>query len=111
VFVIDEFDRSLHPEVSHSLLADFLNYSQGRESQLIVTTHETSLMDQNFLRRDEIWMVEKGPDHASRLIALEEYKGVREGDDLQRDYRNGRFGGVPVLRDFSWMGEANAPGT
>jgi AAA15 family ATPase/GTPase len=111
VFVIDEFDRSLHPDVSHSLIDNFLRYSEGRESQLIVTTHETSLMDQRFLRRDEIWMVEKGQDQSTRLIALEEYQGVPEDADLQRDYLNGRFGGVPVLRDFTWMGRRHAEGT
>jgi hypothetical protein len=99
VFVVDEFDRSLHPEISHSLLAAFLRrQGGGRESQLILTTHETTLLNQDFLRRDEIWLVEKGKDQSSRLIALEEYKGVPDGGDLQRDYLNGRYGGIPVLR-------------
>ena len=54
-------------------------------------------------------MVEKRPDQSSRLVPLEEFQ-VHESGDLQRDYLNGRFGGVPVLRDFKWMGR-HAKGT
>src|SRR5262249_39098504 len=79
VLAIDEFDRRLHPEVSHSFIVNFLRYSIGLESQLIVTTHETTLLDRDFLRRDEIWLVEKGADQASRLTSLVEYKEPPEG--------------------------------
>ncbi len=105
VFVIDELDRSLHADILHSYLANFLKYSVGRSSQLIVTTHDTTLLRQDFLRRDEVWFVEKGKDQSSRLVALEEYKDVDQSKDLQQDYLLGRFGGVPVIRDFSWLGE------
>jgi AAA15 family ATPase/GTPase len=108
--VIDEFDRSLHPQIAQSLLINFLRHSL-RESQLIVTTHETTLLDLVFLRRDEIWLVEKGKDQSTRLIGLEEYKGVPQNGDLQRDYLHGRYGGVPVLRDFTKAGDRHAEGT
>jgi uncharacterized protein len=111
VFIIDEFDRSLHADVLHSYLANFLKYSAGRSSQLIVTTHDTTLLRQHFLRRDEVWFVEKGDDQSSRLIALEEYKDVEQSQDLQQDYLLGRFGGVPVIRDFSWLGEEHGETT
>ena len=111
VFAIDELDRSLHPDILHSYLANFLKYSTGRASQLIVTTHDTTLLKQPFLRRDEVWFVEKGIDQSSRLVALEEYKDVDKSKDLQQDYLLGRFGGVPVIRDFSWLGEDHGEGT
>jgi predicted ATPase len=111
VFVIDKLDRSLHPDVLHSYLANFLKYSAGRSSQLIVTTHDTTLLRQHFLRRDEVWFVEKGEDQSSRLIALEEYKNADKSKDLQQDYLQGRFGGVPVIRDFSWLGEEHGETT
>ena len=110
VFAIDELDRSLHPDILHSYLANFLKYSAGRSSQLIVTTHDTTLLKQSFLRRDEVWFVEKGTDQSSRLVALEEYKDVDKSKDLQQDYLLGRFGGVPVIRDFSWLGEDHGEG-
>ncbi len=111
VFIIDELDRSLHADVLHSYLANFLKYSVDRSSQLIVTTHDTTLLRQHFLRRDEVWFVEKGDDQSSRLIALEEYKDVERSEDLQQDYLLGRFGGVPVIRDFSWLGEEHGETT
>lgn len=100
--IIDELDRSLHPDISHSYIDNFLRYSTKRHSQLIVTTHEVSLLDQHFLRPDEIWLVDKGGDGVSHLTALTEYK-LNQTKDLERDYRQGRFGGIPVLRDFSWL--------
>jgi uncharacterized protein len=111
VFVIDELDRSLHADVLHSYLANFLKYSVGRSSQLIVTTHDTTLLRQHFLRQDEVWFVEKGNDQSSRLISLQEYKDVDQSNDLQQDYLLGRFGGVPVIRDFSWLGEEHGETT
>jgi uncharacterized protein len=107
---IDELDRSLHPEVLHSYVANFLKYSTGRSSQLIVTTHDTTLLKQPFLRRDEVWFVEKGSDQSSRLVGLEEFKKGKRESDLQQDYLQGRFGGVPVIRDFSWLGENDGTG-
>jgi AAA15 family ATPase/GTPase len=104
VVLIDELDRSLHPEIVHSYVANFLRYSGSRHSQLIVTTHDTTLLSQPFLRRDEVWFVEKDPDQSSRLASLEEYKDVERIEDLQRGYLQGRFGGVPVIQDFSWLG-------
>lgn len=83
---IDELDRSLHPDILHSYVANFLKHSAGRASQLIATTHDTTLLKQPFLRRDEVWFVEKGTDQSSRLIALEEYKDVDKSKDLQQDY-------------------------
>jgi AAA15 family ATPase/GTPase len=111
VFLIDELDRSLHPEILHSYLANYLKYSAGQSSQLIVTTHDTTLLKQSFVRRDEVWFMEKGDDQSSRLIALEEFKNADRSKDLQQDYLMGRFGGVPVIRDFSWLGEDHGKGT
>jgi uncharacterized protein len=84
-----------------------LKYSTGVESQMIVTTHDTTLLSRNFLRRDEVWLVENGADQATRLVALEEFKDVDKSKDLEEDYLLGRFGGVPVLRDFSWLKDSD----
>ena len=55
VFVIDELDRSLHPNLSASFIDIFLNATTGVASQLIVTTHESSLLNLRKVRKDEIW--------------------------------------------------------
>lgn len=96
VFVIDELDRSLHPLLSHSILRFFLEACPGACQQLIVTSHETHLLDQKLLRRDEIWFAEKDSAQQTRLTSLTEY-GARKDLRLERGYLHGRFGGVPSI--------------
>ena len=69
VCLIDELDRSLHPDILHSYIHNFIKYSADKPSQLIVTTHDTTLLRSHLLRRDEVWFVEKGKDQSSRLVA------------------------------------------
>ena len=100
VFVLDELDRSLHTQLSYKLLELFLNNSGKRKSQLIVTTHDTSLLDLDLLRRDEIWFIEKDRNDGSLLFSLEEFK-LLKGMDIEKGYLGGRFGAVPILSIFS----------
>jgi len=100
VYVIDELDRSMHTYLSRSLLEIFIGGTIGKNtrSQLIVTTHDTNLLDRKLLRRDEIWFMEKGPDGASHLTSLAEYRV--NGLNYENGYLNGRFGAVPYLGDI-----------
>ena len=92
--VIDELDRSLHPELSRKFIELFFELSKNTESQLIVTTHESSLLDLNFLRRDEIWFTEKNADGETSVYSLEEYK-PRFDNEIRKAYLMGRFGATP----------------
>ncbi len=94
VFIIDELERSLHPNLVQNFIKHFLD--QPNQNQLIVTTHESTLLDLAIFRRDEIWFVEKSPDGASTLYSLEEFK-PRHDLDIRKGYLQGRFGGVPVF--------------
>jgi AAA15 family ATPase/GTPase len=96
VYVIDEIDRSLHPNITEAFLDDFLNQQKTHLSQLIVTTHETHLLNFKLLRRDEIWFVDKNENGESLIFSMEEFK-PRYDKDIRRGYLNGRFGAVPVL--------------
>ncbi len=96
VCIIDELDRSMHPKLSFYILELFLNSQTRHESQLIVTTHETNLLNLNLLRRDEIWFVEKNKDGASSVYSLEEFI-PRYDRDVRKGYLLGRFGGVPIV--------------
>ncbi len=101
VYVIDELDRSLHPLLSRKLIEAFLEQVQSKTSrgQLILTTHDTTLLDRKLLRRDEIWFTEKDPEGACHLTSLAEYK-VSEGLNYASGYLNGRFGAIPFLGNF-----------
>lgn len=97
VFVIDELDRSLHALLVKEFIREFLARAKGHRNQLIFTTHETHALDQELLRRDEVWFVEKGKDGSSQLFSLDEFP-VRTDLRLDRSYLMGRFGAVPHIQ-------------
>ncbi len=104
-YIIDEIDRSLHPDITTSIFKAFLNNTPDIKSQLIVTTHESNLLNQELLRKDELWFVQKNKQGQSKLYSLEEYQ-TRFDNDIRRGYLSGRFGGLPMLTEFdnlSWL--------
>jgi len=96
VFVIDEMERSLHPNLIYDLIDLFLEKSHNVNSQIIVASHEASLLTQKLLRKDEIWFVVKDETGSSTLHSLEEYN-VRFDKRLRKDYLLGRFKAIPRL--------------
>lgn len=66
-------------------------------SQLLLTTHDVLLMDQQLLRRDEMWVAERKPKGASTLVSFAEYKDVRYDKDIRKSYLQGRLGGIPRI--------------
>ncbi len=98
VFVVDEIDRSLHPLLCHALLKLFLDACPGKCQQMIVTTHETHLLDLDLLRRDEVWFMEKDRHQQSRLSSLADWK-ARKDLRIEKGYLQGRFGGIPFIGD------------
>ena len=109
--VIDELDRSLHPEILHSYVANFLKYfDRTRQSTMSPPTIQRC-SNSHFFAATRCGLSRKGTDQSSRLVGLEEYQErKRRVKDLQQDYLQGRFGGVPVIRDFSWLGENDGKG-
>ena len=96
VFVIDEMERSLHPNLIYDLLDLFLEKSHNVSSQLILASHESSLLTQKLLRKDEIWFVVKDDQGVSSLHSLEEYN-IRFDKEIRKDYLLGRFKAVPKM--------------
>ena len=70
---------------------------RGVQQQLIFTTHDVQLMDQSLIRKDEIWVAQRGADGASHIIAFSDYIDVRKDKDVRKSYLEGRMEGVPVL--------------
>lgn len=96
VFIIDEMERSLHPNLVYDLFDFFLEKCQNIDSQFIVASHESTLLTQKLLRKDEIWFVVKDKEGASRLHSLEDYN-IRFDKEVRRDYLLGRYKGVPKM--------------
>lgn len=98
VYFIDEVDRSLHPLLIRELLEYYLtNCSSNSRAQLLFTTHNVLLMDQELLRRDEMWITERDAQGASTLFSFSDYKDVRYDKDIRKSYLQGRLGGIPRL--------------
>lgn len=66
-------------------------------SQLIFTTHESSLMDQKIFRRDEIWLMKKDNNGISSFGRMDNLYNVRFDKMLQNSYLNGEYGATPIF--------------
>lgn len=98
VYIIDEVDRSLHTLLTRHLLEYFLSTcSPESRSQLLFTTHDALIMDQKLLRRDEMWIAERGSLGVSNLIPFSDFKDVRYDKDIRKSYLTGRLGGIPSI--------------
>ena len=98
VIVIDEVDQSLHTLLTRKLLEMYLdNCDPKSRSQLLFTTHDVLLMDQELLRRDEMWVTERNLEGISDIFSFSEYKDIRYDRDIRKSYLQGRLGGVPRI--------------
>ena len=88
-------ERSLHPALMRKLIELFFKYSNNISTQLIFTTHESTLMDQELLRRDEIWLIEKNEKGMSSLNRLDKKFNLRFDKELEKSYLKGLFGASP----------------
>ncbi len=96
VFIIDEMERSLHPNLIYDLIDLFITKSVNVNSQLILASHESSLLTQKLLRKDEVWFVVKDGFGSSKLHSLEDYN-VRFDKEIRKDYLLGRFKAIPRI--------------
>lgn len=94
---VDELNVKLHPLLLKFIIDLF--YDEDSEAQLIYTTHDTTLMDKKFFRRDQIWFVQKDEDGYSELSSLSDFK-VRSDASFEKDYLAGVYGGIPFLKEF-----------
>lgn len=102
--LMDELDSRLHPQLTYRFVKLFLENGETMKKQLIFTTHESCLMDFELLRRDEIWFSEKNNDGSTSLYSLEDFN-ERMDRRIEKAYREGRYGGVPVFSSIFPFGE------
>ncbi len=103
VFIIDEIERSIHPLLIKELAKKF-SLDPETKGQLIFTTHESNLLDQEIFRQDEIWFAEKDKNGSTDLYSLSDFK-EHKTIDIRKGYLNGRYGSIPFLanlQDLNW---------
>lgn len=106
IIIIDEIERSLHPNLVEMIIKFFHNPEINKaNAQLIFNTHDTNLLSLDLFRRDQIWFAEKDPKKgATELYPLDDFS-VRKTENIQKGYLNGRYGAIPFVAtgDSLWQ--------
>lgn len=105
---IDELDAKLHPILTRYIINLFHNVETNKgNGQLIYSTHDTVNLNKETFRRDEIWFTQKDDNGVSELYSLSDYildeedgKKVRNDATYNKDYLTGRYGAIPILKEF-----------
>lgn len=106
ILVVDELHDSLHPKMVEYLVRLFHNKKTNpKNAQLIFTTHETSILNQEVFRRDQIWFCEKDKEQATSLFPLTDFSPRKERENIELGYLSGRYGALPFLKDFDLFEE------
>lgn len=103
--VIDELDAKLHPLLTRKIIETFNSpETNPNKAQLVFATHDTNLLSNKILRRDQIWFAEKDRNDESTdiypLSDIREQNGdkIRNDRVYEKDYINGKYGAIPFLR-------------
>lgn len=98
VLFVDELDAKLHPMLTRAIVRLFMDKETNpKGAQLVFTTHDTHLLDKEYLRRDQVWFTEKDATEASDLYSLLEFK-ERNDRNFEKNYIQGRYGAIPFIR-------------
>lgn len=96
LFAADELGAHLHHWMLRDLVETFQNPATNpRGAQLLLTTHDPLFFDETLLRTDEMVLVEKTPEGATRLVAVSDFTDLPEDEPLVRSYLTGALGGIP----------------
>lgn len=98
IYFIDELDRSLHTKLSKYILNIFIKNSQDSCSQMVFTAHDINLINLDNFAKEEIWLIEKNQIGETILKPLSDFE-IKKDQNMIKDYLNGRFGAVPVIRE------------
>lgn len=99
VYVIDEMERSLHPNLFNRFIELLNEYQKQSNIQVIFTTHESSIMKQDLLRRDQIWFIERNINNDSRIYSLDTFN-ERFDKKISKAYLEGRYGAIPQFKSL-----------
>lgn len=99
VLVIDELHDNLHPLMVQFLVKLFHgNETNPKNAQLIFTTHDTSILNQEIFRRDQVWFCQKDKEQNTTLYPLTDFSPRKVVENLERGYLTGRYGALPYIK-------------
>jgi hypothetical protein len=100
----DEINIAMHPRIFQLLVKLFNNpVSNPNNAQLLITTHDTGLLQDNLMRADQVWFAEK-KDGVSELFSVQDFYDTDDEVNIcppyEVWYRSGRFGAIPHTKDI-----------
>lgn len=106
--IIDEFDTGIHDLMVKVLLENFAYKIKG---QLILTTHNTTLMESN-VKKDSFYILDILPNRSKEAVSIADYEKLHPNKNIRKRYLSGLYGGIPYASciDFDEIEEliANA---
>lgn len=91
----DEIETSIHYELLSYFIKLFLANSEG-SSQILMTTHDINLLNEDFIRRDTIWFADKDQVGATKMKRLSSL-GLHKSMNPYHAYKQGKLVGLPFL--------------
>ena len=98
ILFMDEISQNLHPLLVRNIVERYLDgVNSNSRTQLIFSTHDTTLLNSKLLRNDEIWFINDtyGENPSRELVSFYDYIETKKDNDLQTSYLTGRMGGIP----------------
>jgi predicted ATPase len=98
ILVVDELERSLHPDITARIMGLFLDKDKNpKDAQLLFTMHNPLFLEA--LTKTQIFIVEKGAGEETGVKRLDEIKGVRNDENFFVKYMDGEYGGKPRIKE------------
>lgn len=95
VLPIDEIETSIHYELLSYFIKVFLVNSK-RQAQLVLTTHDINLLDEDYIRRDVIWFTDKNDSGETQLVRLSSL-GLHKTLSVYNAYKQEKLVNLPFL--------------
>lgn len=92
---IDEVETSIHYELLAYFIKVFLANSDGT-SQMLLTTHDINLLNEDFIRRDTIWFTDKDELGETKIVRLSNL-GLHKNLSPYNAYKQGKLVKLPFL--------------
>lgn len=99
VVVIDEFDSGIHDLLVENLI---LNINDTIKGQLIITTHNTMIMESG-IDKDSLYVLISDVDGNKSIKCIDDFeKRVHPNNNIRNGYINGLYRGIPSMMDIDF---------
>ena len=97
--IFDELDTKLHPTLLVFLVTLF--NKNRTNAQLLFTAHNTVILDQKYLRRDQIYFTNLKEDYSTDLYSVYDFPDEKVSSNLSKRYLTGRYDALPFVDEAS----------